>query len=133
MPSIAPNHAGPAPIAAKNAGSTAVAVSWLQSPNKLVSPTPRTVRFSHDFCSVDSAIVFEFVTRESFLRGAIQDYSYFFERDQPTFHHLVESWQDFLDAFRELDDLKDDRQILRQSKNLVGVIDARSAVTPDPP
>src|SRR5205823_3777717 len=50
-PSIAPSHAGPAPIAARKAGKTAVAVSWLQSLNRLVRPTPRTVRLSQDcFC-----------------------------------------------------------------------------------
>src|ERR1700676_4728011 len=59
MPSIAPSHAGPAPIDAKNAGRTAVAVSWLQSLNKLVSPTPKTVRLSQDFCLAASVIVGE--------------------------------------------------------------------------
>src|SRR2546425_4992820 len=48
MPSMAPSHAGPAPMAARNAGRTAVAVSWLQSLKRLVSPTPRTVRLSQD-------------------------------------------------------------------------------------
>ena len=38
MPSIMPSHAGPAPIAARNAGSIAVAVSWLQSLNKTGEP-----------------------------------------------------------------------------------------------
>src|SRR5271169_3004003 len=43
---MAPSHAGPAPIATRNAGSTAVAISWLQSLNRLVMPTPKTVRVS---------------------------------------------------------------------------------------
>src|SRR2546429_21347 len=36
MPSMAPSHAGPAPMAARNAGSTAVAGSWLPTLDKLV-------------------------------------------------------------------------------------------------
>src|SRR5215467_6070416 len=53
-PSIAPSHAGPAPIAVRKAGKTAVAVSWLQSLNRLVRPTPSTVRLSQDCFSEPS-------------------------------------------------------------------------------
>src|SRR6266446_894825 len=60
MPSMAPSQPGPAPIDARNAGSTAVAVSWLQSLNRLVTPTPRTVRFSQDLFCGASAIAKEF-------------------------------------------------------------------------
>src|SRR6266581_2398749 len=56
MPSMAPSQAGPAPIAARNAGRTAVAVSWLQSLKRLVRPTPRTVRLSQDCCCEDSGM-----------------------------------------------------------------------------
>src|ERR1035437_7324162 len=66
-----------------------------------------------------------------FLRGAIQDHAYFLKRDQSAFDHLVEPRQNLLDAFGVFDDLQHDRQVLRQAKNLVGVIDARSAVAAD--
>src|SRR4029077_14830663 len=56
MPSMAPSQTGPAPMAARNPGSRAFAVSWLQSQKRLVSPTPRTVRLSHDCCFCVSAI-----------------------------------------------------------------------------
>jgi hypothetical protein len=50
-------------MAARNAGSIAVAVSWLQSLKRLVSPTPRTVRFNQDlFCDV-SGMEEEFTVR----------------------------------------------------------------------
>src|ERR1700736_5398486 len=65
MPSIAPSQAGPAPIAARNAGRTAVAVSWLQSLNRLVKPTPRTVRFSHDLFLGESKIFLQFAAEWS--------------------------------------------------------------------
>src|ERR1700693_1850110 len=51
------------------------------------------------------------------LRGAIQDHTYFLERDQSAFHHLVEPRQNFLDAFGIFDNFQDDRQVLRQAKN----------------
>ena len=46
MPSMAPSHAGPAPMTARKAGRTEVAVSWAQSEKREVRPTPRTVRLS---------------------------------------------------------------------------------------
>src|SRR5256884_3686266 len=55
-PSMAPSQAGPAPIAPRKAGKTAVAVSWLQSLNRLVRPTPRTVRLSQGCFSAASDI-----------------------------------------------------------------------------
>src|SRR5207237_6012400 len=67
-PSIAPSHAGPAPIAARNAGRTAVAVSWLQSLNRLVRPTPSTVRLSQDCFSADSGMRKQFTVDSSQLK-----------------------------------------------------------------
>src|ERR1700747_371191 len=65
MPSMAPSQAGPAPIAARNAGRTAVAVSWLQSLNRLVRPTPRTVRLSQACFFVDSGTGGQFTSYRS--------------------------------------------------------------------
>src|SRR5580704_8464915 len=61
---MTPSHAGPAPIAARNAGRIAVAVSWLQSLKRLVRPTPRTVRFNQGRFSGLSAMREQF-TEES--------------------------------------------------------------------
>src|SRR5690242_13399451 len=60
---MAPSQPGPAPIAARNAGNTAVAVSWLQSLNRLVSPTPRTVRLSQDCFAADADMRKQFTGR----------------------------------------------------------------------
>src|SRR6266446_1209833 len=68
MPSIAPSQAGPAPMAARNAGRIAVAVSWLQSLNRLVRPTPRTVRLSQDCFSWASGMVGQFTVESSKLK-----------------------------------------------------------------
>ena len=69
MPSIAPNHAGPAPMEARKAGRTAVAVSWLQSLKRLVRPTPSTVRFSQDLLSVFSVMGHTAIERAFTLAG----------------------------------------------------------------
>src|SRR5712675_302993 len=127
MPSIAPSHAGPAPIAAKNAGSTAVAVSWLQSEKSEVRPTPSTVRFSHAACFCGSTVSMKFRskpelnfaaagsafcclpllagTAPSFLlcRGAIQNHAHFFESDQSAFHHFIQPWKNLLDVLSGVD------------------------------
>src|SRR5437016_9627413 len=68
MPSMAPSHAGPAPMAARNAGSTAVAVSWLQSLKRLVRPTPRTVRLSQECFSVVPGMGRQFTVERSKLK-----------------------------------------------------------------
>src|SRR5882672_11306243 len=64
---MAPSHAGPAPIAARNAGRMAVAVSWLQSLKRLVRPTPRTVRLSQDCLWGASAMGKQFTVESSQL------------------------------------------------------------------
>lgn len=69
MPSMAPSQTGPAPIAARKAGSTAVAVSWLQSLNKLVRPTPRTVRLSQEVRCEDSGTAEQFNLNDGQLRN----------------------------------------------------------------
>src|SRR6266850_2105369 len=137
MPSMAPSHTGPAPMVARNAGSTAVAISWLQSLKRLVRPTPRTVRFSQDCSGRASAMgwsvvetpTLDEVAREGqcaslFLGGAVEDYANFFERDEATFHHFVEAGESLFDALGGFDDLEDDGQVLGQAEDLVGVIDA---------
>src|SRR6267143_2688256 len=141
MPSMAPSHAGPAPMVARNAGSTAVAISWLQSLKRLVSPTPRTVRLSQDCSCGASAMGWSVVEaptldeprREGhcarlFLGGAIENYPHFLERDEAAFDHFVEAGKNFFDALDGFDDLEDDGQVLGQAESLVGVIDARPAV-----
>src|SRR6266849_9018377 len=102
MPSMAPSHAGPAPIAARNVGRMAVAVSWLQSLKRLVRPTPTTVRLSQDCScgksamgwSVIEAPTLDEAAREGhcaslFFGGAIENYADFFEGDKAAFHHFV--------------------------------------------
>src|ERR1700682_5599950 len=95
MPSMAPSHTGPAPIAAKKAGSTAVAVSWLQSLKRLVSPTPRTVRLSQDLFSPDSAMgirrLLSKMRRRLLLCCAIKNHAHFFQCNQAAFHHFIET------------------------------------------
>src|SRR2546430_14428004 len=68
IPWMAPSHIGPAPMAARNAGSTAVAVSWLQSLKRLVRPTPSTVRFSQDCSSGASGMGRQFIVESSKLK-----------------------------------------------------------------
>src|SRR5262245_49451501 len=58
------------------------------------------------------------------LGGSVQDDAYFFERDEPAFHHLVEARKDLLDTLGGFDDFDDHGKILRQSEDFVGVIDA---------
>src|SRR2546427_9647867 len=65
---MAPSHIGPAPMAARNAGSTAVAVSWLQSLKRLVRPTPSTVRFSQDCSSGASGMGRQFIVESAKLK-----------------------------------------------------------------
>jgi hypothetical protein len=43
-----PSHAVATPKEPRKAGSTAVAISWLQSLKREASAIPSTVRFSHD-------------------------------------------------------------------------------------
>src|SRR6516225_9678207 len=70
-PSMAPSHAGPAPTVARKAGNTAVAVSWLQSLNRLVRPTPRTVRLSQGCFSAASRIGGQFTARARPVPGGL--------------------------------------------------------------
>src|SRR5262245_42084736 len=58
------------------------------------------------------------------LGGSVQDDAYFFERDEPAFHHFVEARKDLLDALGGFDDFDDHGNILREAENFVGVIDA---------
>src|SRR5262249_13492271 len=69
-PSMAPSQAGPAPIAPRNVGKTAVAVSWLQSLNRLVRATPRTVRLSQDCFSAASGMSKKFTVVSPRVKSA---------------------------------------------------------------
>src|SRR5712664_2913475 len=141
MPSMAPSHTGPAPMVARKAGSTAVAISWLQSLKRLVRATPRTVRLSQDCSCGVSAMSWSVIevptldepAREGhcaslFVGGAVENYSHFFERNEAAFDHFVEAGENFFDALGGFDDLEHDGQVLGQAENFVRVIDARSAV-----
>src|SRR5712664_2509245 len=138
---MAPSHAGPAPIAARKAGRMAVAVSWLQSLKRLVRPTPMTVRLSQDCSWGASAMGWSVVEAPTldepaseghcsslFLGGAVENDSHFFEGDEAAFDHFVEAGKNILDTLGRFDNLEDDGQVLGQAENLVGVVDARSAV-----
>ena len=70
-------------------------------------------------------------SRDLFLRGAIEDDADFFEGDEAAVHHFIEAGKDLLDALGGFDDLENDGQVLRETKNLVRVIDARAAVAGD--
>src|SRR3954451_3700772 len=63
------------------------------------------------------------------LRRAIEDHSDLFQRDQAPFDHLIEARQQLFDAFGVLDYFDDDWEILGQSEDFVGVIDAGAAIT----
>ena len=52
-------------VAEQHAGSIAVAVSWLQSLKRLVSPMPRTVRFNQDLFCDSSGMEGEFTVESS--------------------------------------------------------------------
>ena len=52
---MTPSQPGPAPSEARKAGRIAVAISWLQSLNKLVSPIPSVVRFNQNVCAEGSS------------------------------------------------------------------------------
>ena len=66
-----------------------------------------------------------------FLGRAVEDDADFFEGDEAAIHHFVEAGKDFFDALGGLDDLENDGQVLRETKDFVGVIDARPAITRD--
>src|ERR1700726_1055087 len=98
-------------------------VGWreLSSPESTVRPSRPRLRTKN---SVRTSV-------RLFPRGAVQDHTDFLEGNQPALYHLVESRQDFFDKFRGFYDFQNDGKILREPKNLVGVIDARPAVPRD--
>src|SRR5439155_14736 len=156
-PSMAPSQAGPAPIAPRKAGKTAVAVSWLQSLNRLVRPTPRTVRLSQGCFSAASDIRGQFTqlsprelrrarrSRRFALRarrrwiaiprlsfsGAVQDDADFLQGDEATIHHFVQPGKELFNALGGLDDLENGEQLLRTAKDVAGGVDARATVARD--
>src|SRR5271156_1594682 len=64
-----------------------------------------------------------------FLGDAVEDYANFFQGDQSALDHFVETGENGVDAFLRFDDLDNNGQVLREAKNLVGVVDARAAKT----
>src|SRR5262249_10453593 len=136
-PSIAPSHAGPAPITARNAGKTAVAVSWLQSLSRLVRPTPSTVRLSQDCLAAASGMRKQFTSDSSQLKvqganskakarglahsklllcGAVENDADFLEGDEAAIHHLIEAGKDLFNALGGFDDFENDGQVLGEAK-----------------
>src|SRR5712671_2257439 len=99
MPSMAPSHTGPSPMAA-----SVIEVPTLDEPGR------------EGHCA------------SLFLGGAVEDDSHFFQRDEAAFDHLVEAGENFFDALARFDNFKHDGQVLGQAENLVRVIDARPAV-----
>src|ERR1700722_3591913 len=51
----------------------------------------------------------------------------FFKGNQSAIHHFIQPWQNLLDAFAAIDDLKNNRKILRHSQQPIGVIHAGPA------
>src|SRR6266478_5303117 len=63
-----------------------------------------------------------------FFGGPVEDDADFLKGDEAAFDHFVEAGKNFLDALGGFNDLEHDGQVLGQTENLVGVIDARPAV-----
>src|SRR5256885_2379748 len=68
-----------------------------------------------------------------FLGGAVQDHAHFFERHKAAADHFIEPRQDGFNFFGRFNHFHNNRQILRQAKNFVGVVCARSAVAANTP
>src|SRR5882762_1570683 len=62
------------------------------------------------------------------LGGAVEDDADFFEGDEAAVDHFVETGKNLFDALGGFDDFENDGQILRESQQLVRMIDARAAV-----
>src|SRR5712692_1427331 len=66
-----------------------------------------------------------------FLGGAVEDDADLFEGDEAAVNHFVEAGKNLLDPLSGLDDFENDGQILRETKKLIGVVDAGAAIAAD--
>src|SRR6267378_5854637 len=81
-------------------------------------------------------IVFLFIHRYTvgarlFFGRAIEDYADLFEGDEAAVNHFVEAGENLLYTLGGLDDFEDDRQILREAKKFIRVVDAGASVAAD--
>src|ERR671930_460162 len=67
------------------------------------------------------------------LAWPVQNHPHLLQRNESTAYHLVQSGQNRLNALRIFDNLDNHRQILREAKNFLGVIDACRSVPSYPP